>query len=133
MGLLGLPKASDVDADISTTSVSDDELLVEFTGSLNMRDPSTMLKVFFDDLHHTMRFERRKAVRIDLRNLKYMNSVGFKYFVAWLTLHAETPPEKRYVIRFVVSPKYHWQTVSMHALKAFSKNSITIEVDNSAA
>jgi hypothetical protein len=129
MGLLGLPKASDAEAEITTTALSDDELRVEFNGSLNMRDPSTMLKVFFDDLHHTMRFERRKSVRIDLRNLKYMNSVGFKYFVAWLTQHAETAPDKRYSICFMVTPKYHWQTVSMHALKAFSKHLITVEVD----
>ena len=125
-GMTGYPSFAENDAQASTRPVGAAELLLEFSGSLTKRDHSALLADFFINIQTVMEREQRKVLKLDLRQLSYMNSIGFKHFVTWLTNHAPGDVAKRYKIQFVVNPKYHWQAVSIHALCAFSRGKAAI-------
>ena len=101
--------------------------VVELTGVLNHRDPAALLAPFFDQLHRAMVGQGRTLVRMDLRGLRFMNSVSFKYFITWIRANGAMPAHQRYRIHFLVNPKHHWQRVSIHALSCFSLDAITVE------
>jgi hypothetical protein len=66
-------------------------------------------------------------VLVDLRQLEFMNSSCFKSFVSWISDVQELEPAQRYKIRFVSNPALHWQKRSLHALRCFAVELITVE------
>ena len=100
-------------------------VLVEFSGVLGQRDPGRLLTGLFDDLRKLMADQRRTSVSVDFRGLRFMNSSCFKYFATWIkNNNTHTTP---YAIHFVLNKSFHWQEVSIHALRCFSASEITIE------
>ncbi len=98
---------------------------MEFAGVLGQRDPGKLLTAVFDDLHKLMVEQRRSTVAVDFRGLRFMNSSCFKYFAKWIKTN-NTYPEP-HTIHFVLNRDFHWQEVSIHALRCFSQKEITIE------
>jgi hypothetical protein len=68
-------------------------------------------------------------VRMDLRELEFMNSSCFKSFVSWISEVSDLP-SGQYRIRFLSNPSILWQRRSLHALSCFAAELITIEVGN---
>lgn len=66
-------------------------------------------------------------VVIDLRRLEFMSSSCFKSLVTWISDVRELPAERRHAIRFLSDPRMHWQKRSLHALRCFAIELITIE------
>ncbi len=66
-------------------------------------------------------------VRIDFRELEFMNSSCFKSFVSWISDVGELEAKKQYKIRFISKPEMHWQRRSLHALRCFAVDLITVE------
>ncbi len=122
---LALLEVNDPTVRIAARPVSNSGLAVEFAGVLGQRDPGRLLTSLFDDIHKLMVAERRSTVTIDFRGLRFMNSSCFKYFAKWIKLGnvAESP----YAIHFVLNKAFHWQEVSIHALRCFSVREISIE------
>jgi hypothetical protein len=68
-------------------------------------------------------------VRMDLRELEFMNSSCFKSFVSWIS-EVSDMPSGQYRIRFLSNPSILWQRRSLHALSCFAAELITIEAGN---
>jgi hypothetical protein len=68
-------------------------------------------------------------VRMDLRELEFMNSSCFKSFVSWISEVSDLP-SGQYRIRFLSNPSILWQRRSLHALSCFAAELITIEAGN---
>ena len=100
-------------------------VLVEFSGVLGQRDPGRLLTGFFEDLRKLMNEQRRTSVSVDFRELRFMNSSCFKYFATWIK--SNNTDTKPHAIHFVLNKSFHWQEVSIHALRCFSSSEITIE------
>ena len=66
-------------------------------------------------------------VRVDIRELTFMNSSCFKDFICWLEKVREAAAAHRYRIIFQSSAAQHWQRRSLHALSCFARELITIE------
>jgi hypothetical protein len=64
---------------------------------------------------------------VDLRQLEFMNSSCFKSFVSWISDVQDLEAGKQYKIRFVSNPSMHWQKRSLHALRCFAVELITVE------
>ena len=62
---------------------------------------------------------------IDLRELEFMNSSCFKRFVSWIATIQGL--ERRYRVRFLSNPGMHWQKRSLHALRSFADDLVTVE------
>jgi hypothetical protein len=67
-----------------------------------------------------------KEAEIDLRELEFMNSSCFKSFVSWITEVQELDVEKQYTVTFLSNPKLHWQKRSLHSLRCFAVELITV-------
>ena len=63
---------------------------------------------------------------IDLRQLEFMNSSCFKCFLSWITDIQELAPDQQYRVKFVSNPKLHWQKRSLHSLRCFAVELITV-------
>jgi hypothetical protein len=63
---------------------------------------------------------------VDLRELEFMNSSCFKSFVSWVTDIQELDEGSRYKVRIVTNPSFHWQKRSLHSLRCFAIELITI-------
>lgn len=66
-------------------------------------------------------------VSVDFRELEFMNSSCFKSFVTWISDVSELSPDKQYKIRLLSKPEMHWQRRSLHALRCFAVDLISIE------
>jgi hypothetical protein len=65
-------------------------------------------------------------VVIDLRELEFMNSSCFKSFVSWVNDIQELAEAKQYKVKFRSNPKMHWQKRSLHSLRCFAVELITV-------
>jgi hypothetical protein len=68
-------------------------------------------------------------VRMDLRELEFMNSSCFKSFVSWISEVSDLTTGQ-YRIRFLSNPSILWQRRSLHALSCFAAELVTIEAGN---
>lgn len=68
-------------------------------------------------------------VRVDLRELEFMNSSCFKSFVSWISEVSDLTAGQ-YRIRFLSNPSILWQRRSLHALSCFAAELVTIEAGN---
>lgn len=66
-------------------------------------------------------------VQVDFRQLEFMNSSCFKSFVTWISDVADLDPSKQYKIRLASNAEMHWQRRSLHALRCFAVDLITVE------
>jgi len=67
-------------------------------------------------------------VVVDLRQLEFMNSACFKKVVTWITRVEAVEADSRYRIRFLSNPKIHWQRRSLHALRMFAIELVSVDV-----
>ena len=65
-------------------------------------------------------------VVVDLRELEFMNSSCFKCFLSWVAEIQELDAETRYKVVFLSSSKLHWQKRSLHSLRCFAVELISI-------
>ena len=63
---------------------------------------------------------------IDLRDLEFMNSSCFKCFLSWITDVQELEPDRQYKVKFLSNPQLHWQKRSLHSLRCFAVELITV-------
>ncbi len=71
------------------------------------------------------RLSARKVV-IDLRELEFMNSSCFKCFVSWISDVQDLPEGQLYKVEFLSNPQLHWQKRSLHSLRCFAVELITV-------
>lgn len=65
-------------------------------------------------------------VVIDMRQLEFMNSSCFKCFVSWITEIQELPEAQQYKVKFQSNSQLHWQKRSLHSLRCFAVELITV-------
>jgi len=67
-----------------------------------------------------------KETVVDLRQLEFMNSSCFQSFVAWINDINELAEGQRYKVKFLSNPNLHWQKRSLHSLRSFAVELVTI-------
>lgn len=87
-----------------------------------LEDMSTVL----ERIHAEARELAVTEVVIDLRELEFMNSSCFKSFVTWIALIQELDTARQYKVTFVSNPNMHWQKRSLHSLRCFAVELISI-------
>jgi hypothetical protein len=65
-------------------------------------------------------------VIVDLKLLEFMNSSCFKCFVSWITDIQELAVPAQYKVRFLSNAHLHWQKRSLHSLRCFAVELITV-------
>src|SRR5262249_33805309 len=99
---------------------------VRFSGNADMRSRDALDELLVK-LHQEARKGSVTEVVIDFHELEFMNSSCFKSFVTWIGRVQDLPEAERYRIRFLSKPELLWQRRSLHALRCFAVDLITIE------
>ena len=125
MSALELPP---VQADEFSASASHDGtiLTVRFIGNADMRTKET-LDALLARVHSEAQRLSVAQVAIDFKALEFMNSSCFKSFVTWISEVRDLEASKQYRIRFLSKPELLWQRRSLHALRCFAVDLISIE------
>jgi hypothetical protein len=100
-------------------------IAVEFIGSADMR-AKDVLDRFLAALHERLRSESARTVTVDLRRLEFMNSSCIKSFITWITLVQGLPRPEQYTLCFVSRPAFLWQKRSLHALRCFASDLVSV-------
>jgi anti-anti-sigma regulatory factor len=108
------------------------------TAELDGRTLTMLLKgnadyAALDSLEMLLTRSHSEAVRlganevvVDLRQLEFMNSSCFKCFLSWINDIQELDVESRYKVNFLSSAQLHWQKRSLHSLRCFAVELITV-------
>jgi hypothetical protein len=94
------------------------------TADLGARDE---LAKVLDRLHGEALRTKVNEVVVDFRQLEFMNSGCFQTVVTWIGQAQLLDPEGQYRIRILSNPDMHWQKRSLHALRCFADQIITVE------
>lgn len=84
------------------------------------------LDMLLDRIHAESRRLGINEVVIDLRQLEFMNSSCFKSFVSWITNIQELDADRQYKVKFLSNPNMHWQKRSLHSLRCFAVELISV-------
>jgi len=101
---------------------------LSLTGSITVRDPSE-LNAFFDRVHGELVSRGTRAVAVDVRELAFINSTGFKPIIYWVGLITESEEPAQYQVNVVGSGKRRWQTSFLSALSCFAPSLVRVETD----
>jgi len=103
-----------------------DRYEVRFSGNADMRSRDALDELLARLHQEAVQLECKEVV-IDFHELEFMNSSCFKSVVAWIGRVQDLVQEQRYRIRFLSKPELLWQRRSLHALRCFAVDLITIE------
>ena len=102
------------------------DIVVRLTGNADIA-AKPHLEPILGQVHRHARELRVERVRVDIRDLTFMNSSCFKDLIWWLEQVREATATERYRISFISSGAQHWQRRSLHALSCFARDLVTIE------
>jgi hypothetical protein len=100
---------------------------VQLRGTISTVNPAAVLNPFVEGVHAHALEAGAKEVRVDLTQLEFCNSSGFKSFIHWIERIQQTPEPKRYKLRFVSTKERRWQRASLLALSCYGVNIVAIE------
>jgi anti-anti-sigma factor len=113
----------------ATVTMVDKALLVRMSGTADLRVTETIEKLL-SSVHQQATAGGVGEVKVDLRNLEFMNSSCFKSFVTWISQVQELAESAQYRILFFSNPAILWQRRSLNALSCFAAHLITIDSSN---
>jgi hypothetical protein len=107
------------------SSLEGRSVLLTFTGvaELNVVD---RLASLLRELHERASALAVEQVVVDFSQLEFMSASCLRSFISWINQLQELPSDKQYHIQFVANPDQPWQRRSVHALKCFATELITI-------
>jgi hypothetical protein len=101
---------------------------VVFRGTISTVNPAVILNPFVDAVHGELSRLGQRRIRVDLRELEFCNSSGFKSFIHWIQRIQQLPAGDRYKLRFVSSPARKWQRTSLLALSCYGVDLVATEL-----
>ena len=108
------------------TSLDGRSVVATFTGvaEFNVVDPLSSL---LHELHHRAQALAVEQVVVDFSGLEFLSATCLRSFITWINQLQELPGDQQYRIQFVANPDQPWQRRSVHALKCFATELISIE------
>ena len=100
---------------------------VHFKGTISTVNPAVVLNPFVDGVHQHVVEAGAREIRVDLTQLEFCNSSGFKSFIHWIERIQQVPEPKRYKLRFVSTKERRWQRASLLALSCYGVNTVVID------
>jgi hypothetical protein len=87
--------------------------LVTLRGEIDQTTPKAFLGPFFEEVHKAAEAEGLRAVKVDVRGLRFLNSSAVKELIGWVLRRNRMPPGTKYAIEFVYDSTVLWQRVTM--------------------
>ena len=103
-------------------------ITIYFSGSINHPHPGEFLEPFIQEVHKEIIANKIKGIKVDIKDLKFLNSAGIREFVDWVMQLNKLPDEKKYKIQFICSSRYKWQESSMSTLIYLNSSYLSKEI-----
>jgi anti-anti-sigma factor len=103
-------------------------LKVHMSGNADLQS-AAQLEAWLHELHTLASRLAIGETVVDLRTLEFMNSSCFKGFVSWIGEVQDSDLAGQYRIRFLSDSRMLWQRRSLHALRCFAADLITVETN----
>lgn len=110
---------------VKTTRVPGNKLHLQMDGCADLRVQND-IAVLLDRIHKEARNTSVTTVIVNMENLEFLNSGCFKCLCSWVRWMLGGP--RSYVVTIISSPKHHWQTRSLSALRQLAPDLISVEV-----
>ena len=90
---------------------------VFIAGEIDHLSPRDFMAGFFEIVHNMALSEALAEVKVNVTDLGFLNSSGFKEFLSWILRRNRIPPEKKYKINFLFDPAVAWQPITLPRLR----------------
>ena len=110
---------AEIKVDIITSSgieMKAEGTTVFISGSINHPRPGEFMEPFIQKTHESIIEQNIMEIKVDITNLKFLNSAGIRELVDWVMKLNHLPEEKKYKIQFLCSSEHKWQESSMSTL-----------------
>jgi ABC-type transporter Mla MlaB component len=95
------------------------------SGSLSELNPGAVLMPHLKELHELLVRDGLQVVKVDVRDLSFVNSTGIRVFIDWLGLIQRSG--SAYVLHFILDPAVTWQRLTFKALKTLAQGAVVLE------
>lgn len=112
----------------STVDVEGSTLRVVLAGEADATAAAT-LEQLLGRVHARATEEKLREVLLDVRKVPFMTSLCLTKLIAWVGKIQELAPNDAYRVRLRSDERLLWQRKSLHALRCFAVDLITIEAD----
>ena len=100
---------------------------VHLRGTISTVAPGAVLNPFVDATHDTLVKAAAAEVKVDMTELEFCISSGFKSFIYWVERIRSLPEGRRYQLVFLSNPARRWQRTSLLALSCYGVESVRIQ------
>jgi hypothetical protein len=101
--------------------------VVVLRGEIDHASPKAFLAPFFEEVHKAALAEGLRAVRVDVRGLRFLNSSAVKEIIGWVLQRNRMPPGTKYAIEFVYDSTILWQRVTMPTISHLDAEFIMLD------
>lgn len=101
--------------------------LVILRGEIDHASPKAFLAPFFEEIHKAAEQEGLRALRVDVRGLRFLNSSAVKELIGWVLRRNRMPPGTKYAIEFVYDSTVLWQRVTMPTISHLDAEFILLD------
>ena len=109
-----------------TTAVDASTITVNAVGTADLRVKDA-LDSALGKVHDEALRLGSKEVAVDLRKLEFMNSSCLKCFVSWIGKIQGLERARQYHVRLLSRNDFLWQRRSLHALRSFAIDVVSVE------
>lgn len=127
MGKINIEELRAESANIKCAEVGNDVVLT-FSGSIDMQDPGKVLDPFFERLHNQVINNQIKNIKADFFSLDYLNSSGIKSLINWLIKIPALPEGSRYKVSLLYNSDITWQETSLKVLALLVPSWVEVSV-----
>jgi hypothetical protein len=100
--------------------------VVTIQGEIDQLSPKLFLGPFLGEVHAAAEQEGLHEVKVDIRELHFLNSSAVKELIAWVLKRNRLPPGKKYVLDFIYDSSILWQRVTMPTLSQLDSDFVVL-------
>lgn len=111
------------------TTEEDENFTLIITGEIDMEDPSGIIRPYLNKLHNHILDHHIDQIRVNFKDVSFMNSNGVREFVHWFIKLNSTPPELKYHINIIYKRDVSWQNTSFPILQKLEPGLIHLQAE----
>jgi len=106
---------------------SGEDVVLTFSGDIDMEDPSVILDPLFEKVHQGVMSNKIPRAVLDFNQLNFLNSSGIKAVAKWIMKLAMLPPDQKYSILIRHNKQITWQVTSLPTLTFLVPGAVKVE------
>ncbi len=97
---------------------------VIISGQTKTSNPGKLMQPFFDDVQDLILKNNINEIKVNIKDLSYLNSSGIKEFANWILKLDALPESRKYTITFVYDPEVKWQETFVSTISCLNQEFI---------